>query len=202
MEERKEAFNDLLNFIVQEELPFENLDKFLQPQSLVPFYGKRKAGTGFLTSSFVMQTPEEAPKAVEEIAPQEIAPQEILPQEVPSEEITPASTTEDTLCVAVISNYEAGSGYTKHTMYEISVKKGDQQKLVAHRFKEFKKLNDKLSKKYPKAWEFPAHGIGVSSVNPKVVQERMAKLDQFLKFITENSQISQDEELIDFLNLN
>jgi hypothetical protein len=103
--------------------------------------------------------------------------------------------------VSITTTYNSGMGYKKHTMYEIEVQTERNTRLVSRRFTDFKKLDDKIRKKYGKVGQLPQYGMGVSSTDPRVVADRRFKLQKYLEDLISHEGVRTDPAVLEFLEL-
>mmetsp|Transcript_3460 Transcript_3460/g.3197 ORF Transcript_3460/g.3197 Transcript_3460/m.3197 type:complete len:421 (-) Transcript_3460:1-1263(-) len=225
---RQKVFDEFMKFLVLRNIPLEAYKDFLLPNSALAFYGKEANSEVYLPS---FQAPvvvaveevkeikeiKEIPEMKEVINPEPISPKKKKNEtsEISMEPISPSPAIEEKrelrsqsliiepACrVNILSTYESGSGYSRHTMYEIGVKYGKEHIICAHRFKDFKKLHEELKKDFTSLPDLPSSGLTFSSTDPEIVSERRDKLERFLAECVENPAIRSHQAVLDFLELN
>ncbi|CAG9329667.1 SGK3_2 [Blepharisma stoltei] len=189
IKERVSAFNNLLEFILNNYSEFENFKTFLQPNEKLKFYGKRK-------SQIII------PYSVSQTKQFDSSPEPIVDEESIRRERIGSFIAENKHTVYINSTHQEGQGHKTHTVYDICVKLGFEEIWSHHRFSEFKELREKLKKLEINMPSIPSSGIGVSSVDPKVVTKRMTKLTEFLQKIIDQNELRTNPDVINFLNLN
>lgn len=181
--QRQRAFDLLLKYIVSEAVQLEGLSLFLRPNAEVPYYGTRNR---------VDSLPPKAEPATEQHSEENTLKR--LEQS--------SSYLVDLQYQAKIANtYETGPGYSRYTMYEISVQLGNETTECAHRFKDFKKLYEHLKSRFGRSPELPISGLYASSTDSKVVAQRKLKLEDFLREILSDVDMRGDPTVVSFLSL-
>lgn len=214
--------------LITQQIPVDSYKDFLLSSKKLSFYGKETNSEVYIPPPVVVSVEEvketKEPKIKQEPASPSKKKEKEKVTEISMEPLSPIkleikdlNTTEqrkeirsqslatESVCrVNILSTYESGSGYTKHTMYEIGVKYGKEHIICAHRFKDFKKLHLELKEDYPNIPDMPStgFGLGFSSTDPETVAERRDKLEKFLAACVDSRGIRTHPAVMEFLELN
>lgn len=220
-------FDEFLKFLVDQDVRSKSLLEFLKPRAEVEYYGKKIADPE--ERDLDKRKPKEAEQEIPEVtysknkqllksfASGDMTLLKDLKDDIqPVDEFTTStlgnartmreesisSCLEDMeYTVSITTTYNSGVGYKKHTMYEIEITTPQNNQVVSRRFTEFKKLDDRIRKKYGRIGQLPTSGMGVSSTDPRVVADRRFKLQKYLEDLISREEIRTDPGLLEFLEL-
>lgn len=223
IEKRLREFDEFLKFLVDQDIKSNKLLEFLQPKSIVDYYGKKIQDPEEVDSS--RKKSKETEQEIPDIIPrnkqihrtftpgdsshieneahlsQEFSSVTLVNQRMMREESISSCLEDMAYTVSILTTYNSGMGYKKHTMYEIEVQTERNTRLVSRRFTDFKKLDDKIRKKYGRIGQLPQYGMGVSSTDPRVVTDRRFKLQKYLEDLISNEEVRTDPAVLEFLEL-
>eukprot|EP01137_Pigoraptor_chileana_P006815 Opistho-2@51572 len=104
---------------------------------------------------------------------------------------------------AAIVDHETRNENKRYTVYKLVLKTGSRSWCVSRRYNEFYTLNEKLKKQFPNEHlKLPGKRLIGDNFDPNFIQNRRNALQEYIKMILSNENISKSDILRDFLSEN